>query len=281
MLNRAHANHYAVGHFNINNLEWAKSLLTVAQATNTPIILGVSEGAIKYIGGMKTVVGIVNGLLDDMDITVQVALHLDHGQSLASAKQAIDEGFSSVMFDGSHLSFNENLSKTKELMVYAQEHNVSVEAEIGSIGGTEDGVTADGELGNPDQAKTMRETGINALAAGFGNIHGPYPGDWKGLSFPTLQAIHDAVDLPLVLHGGSGIPIEQVQNAITRGVSKVNVNTECQLAFAKALRGYFEAKQDLQGKGYDPRKILAPGTKAIAETFTELTKIFGCYGRSI
>ena len=252
----------------------------MAQASNTPIILGASEGAIKYMGGYKTVVNIVNGLLDDLDITVEVALHLDHGQSEAAAIKAIDSGFSSIMFDGSHLTFAENTAITERVVKYAHDRNVSVEAEIGSIGGEEDGVIADGELADPTQAKTISALGIDILAAGIGNIHGKYPTDWKGLSFETLNKIATASSLPLVLHGGSGIPQEQVVKAISLGICKINVNTECQLSFCAALKQYFAQHKDQEDKGYDPRKILKPGSQAIKETFIELVTTFGCLGKS-
>ena len=279
MLQDAQKGRYAVGHFNINNLEWAKSLIEVAELTRTPIILGVSEGAIKYMGGYNTVVNLVNGLLEDLNVSIPVALHLDHGQSKASVMKAIKTGFSSVMFDGSHLPFGENLAITKEVVNYAHNHKVSVEAEIGSIGGEEDGVVADGELANPAEAKLITGLGIDVLAAGFGNIHGKYPANWKGLSFETLEIIKSTSPLPLVLHGGSGIPHEQVEKAISLGICKINVNTECQLAFAQAVKNYFATEQDLKDKGYDPRKILKPGSEAIKATFVELTKLFGCYGQ--
>ncbi|AHI53374.1 class II fructose-1,6-bisphosphate aldolase [Spiroplasma culicicola] len=282
MVKDAHAGKYAIGHFNINNLEWAKAILLAAQESNTPTIIATSEGAIKYMGGLKTIVGMVNGLLEDLNITVPVALHLDHGQSLEMAKKCIEAGYSSVMFDGSHLPYEENIAKVKELMDFANEHEVSVEAEIGSIGGEEDGVVGEGELGDPKQAAEMATTGISMLAAGIGNIHGKYPEWWKTLSFETLEELQSACSLPMVLHGGSGIPQDQVKKAIELGISKINVNTELQLAFRDATRKYVEDKKDLddEAKGFDPRKLLAPGFNALKETFNELTKMFGCYGKA-
>ncbi|QHX36214.1 fructose-bisphosphate aldolase [Spiroplasma sp. TIUS-1] len=282
MVDAAHKNKYAVGHFNINNLEWTKAILEAAQASNTPVILGTSEGAIKYMGGVKVVVGMVNGLLDELKITVPVALHLDHGQSLEMAKKCIEAGYSSVMFDGSHLPYEENIAKTKEIVAFAKKYEVSVEAEIGSIGGEEDGVVGQGELGDPKQASEMAGLGITMLAAGIGNIHGKYPEWWKTLSFETLESLQDAAKLPMVLHGGSGIPTEQVQKAISLGISKINVNTELQLSFRDATRTYIEARKDLddEAKGFDPRKLLNPGFKAIQNTFNELTAIFGCKGKA-
>ncbi|QEH62381.1 fructose-bisphosphate aldolase [Spiroplasma chinense] len=282
MVKAAHEGKYAIGHFNINNLEWAKAILEAAQESNTPTIIATSEGAIKYMGGLKTIVGMVNGLLDDLNITVPVALHLDHGQSLEMAKKCIEAGYSSVMFDGSHLPYEENIAKVKELMDFANEHEVSVEAEIGSIGGEEDGVVGEGELGDPNQAAEMSTTGISMLAAGIGNIHGKYPEWWKTLSFETLQDLQAACNMPMVLHGGSGIPQDQVKKAIELGISKINVNTELQLAFRDATRTYVEAKKDLddEAKGFDPRKLLAPGFKALKNTFVELTQMFGCYGKA-
>ncbi|AHB36811.1 class II fructose-1,6-bisphosphate aldolase [Spiroplasma apis] len=282
MVKDAHAGKYAIGHFNINNLEWAKAVLEAAQESNTPTIIATSEGAIKYMGGLKTIVGMVNGLLEELNITVPVALHLDHGQSIEMAKKCIEAGYSSVMFDGSHLPYEENIAKVKELMAFANEHEVSVEAEIGSIGGEEDGVVGEGELGDPKQAAEMSTTGISMLAAGIGNIHGKYPEWWKALSFETLESLQEACNLPMVLHGGSGIPQDQVEKAIKLGISKINVNTELQLSFRDATRKYIEDKKDLDddAKGFDPRKLLAPGYKAIKETFLELTKVFGSQGKA-
>ncbi|WP_368486451.1 class II fructose-1,6-bisphosphate aldolase [Spiroplasma sp. DGKH1] len=282
MVDKAHQNKYAVGHFNINNLEWTKALLEVAQATNTPIILGVSEGANKYMGGFKVVEAMVTNLLDSLNITVPVALHLDHGQSVESCKAAIDAGFSSVMYDGSHHPFEENYKNTQEVIAYANAHEVSVEAEIGTIGGEEDGVIGAGEIGDPAEAKKMVDLGVSFLAAGIGNIHGPYPKGWKGLNFEALEKIQAAAQIGMVLHGGSGIPQEQVMKAISLGISKVNVNTELQIAFAAATRKYIEEGKDKpeNGKGFDPRKLLHPGVEAIKETFSELTGWFGCKGKA-
>ncbi|APE75767.1 class II fructose-1,6-bisphosphate aldolase [Spiroplasma citri] len=282
LIKKAHQNKYAVGHFNINNLEWTKALLEAAQATKTPIILGASEGAIKYMGGYNLVVAMVNALLDSLDITVPAALHLDHGQSVESCKMAIDAGFSSVMYDGSHHPFAENLKNTKEVVAYAKINAVSVEAEIGTIGGEEDGVVGAGEIGDPKEAAEMVATGINFLAAGIGNIHGPYPTGWPGLNFQALEDIQAAAKIGMVLHGGSGIPQEQVKKAISLGISKINVNTELQIAFAVATRKYIEEGKDKpeNGKGFDPRKLLRPGYEAIKTTFDELTSWFGCKGKA-
>ncbi|ELL44685.1 class II fructose-1,6-bisphosphate aldolase [Spiroplasma melliferum] len=282
LIKKAHQNKYAVGHFNINNLEWTKALLEAAQATKTPIILGASEGAIKYMGGYNLVVAMVNALLDSLDITVPVALHLDHGQSVESCKMAIDAGFSSVMYDGSHHPFAENLKNTKEVVAYAKTNAVSVEAEIGTIGGEEDGVVGAGEIGDPKEAAEMVATGIDFLAAGIGNIHGPYPTGWPGLNFQALEDIQAAAKIGMVLHGGSGIPQEQVKKAISLGISKINVNTELQIAFAVATRKYIEEGKDKpeNGKGFDPRKLLKPGYEAIKTTFDELTSWFGCKGKA-
>ncbi len=280
MLDKAKKGHYAVGHFNINNLEWTKSLLEAAQETKTPLILGVSEGAIKYMGGYKTVALMVSGLLEDLNITVPVALHLDHGQSVESVKKAISVGFSSVMYDGSHLSFEENLKNTKTVVAYAKTYDVSVEAEIGSIGGVEDGVVGTGEIGDPEEAKKITSLGITMLAAGIGNIHGVYPKDWTGLKFDSIKAIEAAAKIPMVLHGGSGIPKEQVIEAIKLGISKINVNTECQIVFSNALKNYYAAKNDEKDKGFDPRKVLANSSKAIKDIFMELTSWFGSKGKA-
>ncbi len=280
MLQKAKKGKYAIGHFNINNLEWTKALLEIAQHSKTPLIIGVSEGAIKYMGGYKTVVKMTNGLLEDLGITIPVALHLDHGQSVESAKRAIDAGFSSVMYDGSHVSFEENYKNTKIVVEYAKKHEVSVEAEIGSIGGVEDGVTGTGEIGDPNEAKKITELGITMLAAGIGNIHGVYPQNWKGLKFEAISKIEKASGLPMVLHGGSGIPKEQVIKAIKLGIAKINVNTECQIAFSKALRKYYESKNDKKDKGFDPRKVLSGSWQAIKEVFVELTTWFGSKGKA-
>ncbi|AXK50911.1 class II fructose-1,6-bisphosphate aldolase [Spiroplasma alleghenense] len=282
MVKAAHKNKYAIGHFNINNLEWTKAILSAAQETKTPTIIATSEGAMKYMGGPATVVGLVNGLLDELNITVPVALHLDHGQSVEMAKKCILAGYSSVMFDGSHFPYAENLAKTKEVIDFAKKYEVSVEAEIGSIGGEEDGVVGNGELGDPTEAGEMAKTGISMLAAGIGNIHGKYPEWWTSLSFETLEKLQSAAKMPMVLHGGSGIPQDQVKKAISLGISKINVNTELQLAFRDATRKYIEEKKDLDdaGKGFDPRKLLAPGYKALVDTFKELTGWFGSQGKA-
>ncbi len=275
MLTKAKAGHYAVGQFNINNLEWTKAILLTAQENNSPVILGVSEGAGKYMCGYKTIVGMVNGMLEELNITVPVALHLDHG-SYDGAKACIEAGFSSVMFDGSHYSIDENIAKTKELVGICDELGLSLEAEVGSIGGEEDGVVGAGECADPDECKMIADLGITMLAAGIGNIHGKYPENWAGLSFDTLDAIQQKTgDMPLVLHGGTGIPADMIKKAISLGVSKINVNTECQLSFADATRKYIEDGKDLQGKGFDPRKLLAPGFEAIKATVKEKMELFG------
>ncbi|MBD9051115.1 class II fructose-1,6-bisphosphate aldolase [Ruminococcus sp.] len=275
MLTKAKAGHYAVGQFNINNLEWTKSILLTAQELNSPVILGVSEGAGKYMCGYKTIVGMVNGMLEELNITVPVALHLDHG-SYEGAKACIKAGFSSIMFDGSHYPIEENIAKTKELVAACNILGLSLEAEVGSIGGEEDGVIGMGECADPKECKMVADLGVTMLAAGIGNIHGKYPANWKGLSFETLDAIQQLTgDMPLVLHGGTGIPADMIKKAISLGVSKINVNTECQLAFADATRKYVEAGKDLEGKGFDPRKLLAPGAEAIKATVKEKMELFG------
>jgi len=275
MLTKAKAGHYAVGQFNINNLEWTKAILLTAQELNSPVILGVSEGAGKYMCGYKTVVGMVNGMLEELKITVPVALHLDHG-SYEGAKACIAAGFSSIMFDGSHYPIEENVEKTKELVATCEELGLSIEAEVGSIGGEEDGVIGAGECADPAECKMIADLGVTMLAAGIGNIHGKYPENWAGLSFETLDAIQQLTgEMPLVLHGGTGIPADMIKKAISLGVSKINVNTECQLAFAAATREYIEAGKDLQGKGFDPRKLLAPGFQAIKDTVKEKMELFG------
>ena len=275
MLTKAKAGQYAVGQFNINNLEWTKAILLTAQENNSPVILGVSEGAGKYMCGYKTIVGMVNGMLEELNITVPVALHLDHG-SYDGAKACIEAGFSSVMFDGSHYAIEENIEKTKELVAICDELGLSLEAEVGSIGGEEDGVVGAGECADPDECKMIADLGITMLAAGIGNIHGKYPENWAGLSFDTLDAIQQKTgDMPLVLHGGTGIPADMIKKAISLGVSKINVNTECQLSFAEATRKYVEAGKDLEGKGFDPRKLLAPGFEAIKATVKEKMELFG------
>ena len=280
MLTKAKAGHYAVGQFNINNLEWTKSILLTAQELNSPVILGVSEGAGKYMCGYKTVVGMVNGMLEELNITVPVALHLDHG-SYEGAKACIKAGFSSIMFDGSHYPIEENIAKTKELVAACNILGLSLEAEVGSIGGEEDGVIGMGECADPKECKMVADLGVTMLAAGIGNIHGKYPANWKGLSFETLDAIQQLTgDMPLVLHGGTGIPADMIKKAISLGVSKINVNTECQLSFAEATRKYIEAGKDLEGKGYDPRKLLKPGADAIIETVKEKMELFGSVGKA-
>ena len=280
MLNKAREGKYAVGQFNINNLEWTKAILLTAQENNSPVILGVSEGAGKYMGGYKTIVGMVNGLLEELNITVPVALHLDHG-SYEGCLKCIDAGFSSIMFDGSHYPIEENVAKTKELVAIVKEKGMSLEAEVGSIGGEEDGVVGAGECADPAECKMVADLGIDFLAAGIGNIHGKYPENWQGLSFETLDAIQQLTgELPLVLHGGTGIPADMIKKAIDLGVSKINVNTECQLAFAAATREYVEAGKDLEGKGFDPRKLLAPGFEAIKATVKEKMELFGSVNRA-
>ena len=280
MLTKAKAGHYAVGQFNINNLEWTKAILLTAEELKSPVILGVSEGAGKYMCGYKTVVGMVNGMLEELNITVPVALHLDHG-SYEGAKKCIEAGFSSVMFDGSHYPIEENFEKTKELVGICNDLNLSIEAEVGSIGGEEDGVVGMGECADPEECKMIADLGVTMLAAGIGNIHGVYPENWPGLSFETLDAIQEKTgEMPLVLHGGTGIPDEMIKKAIALGVSKINVNTECQLVFAQATREYIEAGKDKQGKGFDPRKLLAPGTEAIKAKVKEKMEIFGSVGKA-
>ena len=280
MLTKAKAGHYAVGQFNINNLEWTKSILLTAQELNSPVILGVSEGAGKYMCGYKTVVGMVTAMLEELNITVPVALHLDHC-SYEGAKKCIEAGFSSIMFDGSHYPIDENVAKTKELVATCNELGLSIEAEVGSIGGEEDGVIGAGECADPQECKMVADLGVTMLAAGIGNIHGKYPENWQGLSFETLDAIQQLTgDMPLVLHGGTGIPADMIKKAIELGVSKINVNTECQLAFAAATRKYIEEGKDLQGKGFDPRKLLAPGAQAIKDTVKEKMELFGSVGKA-
>ncbi len=280
MLTKAKAGHYAVGQFNINNLEWTKAILLTAEELKSPVILGVSEGAGKYMCGYKTVVGMVEGMLEELGITVPVALHLDHG-SYEGAKKCIEAGFSSIMFDGSHYPIEENFEKTKELVAICEEKGLSIEAEVGSIGGEEDGVIGMGECADPDECKLIADLGVTMLAAGIGNIHGVYPENWPGLSFETLDAIQAKTGImPLVLHGGTGIPDDMIQKAIALGVSKINVNTECQIVFAEATRAYIEAGKDRQGKGFDPRKLLAPGTEAIKAKVKEKMEIFGSVGKA-
>ena len=275
MLEKARARKYAVGHFNINNLEWAKAILLTAQEMNSPVILGVSEGAGKYMGGFKTITGMVNGLIEGLNITVPVALHLDHG-TFEGCLKCVEAGFSSIMFDGSHYPIEENIEKTKELIKIVREKGMSLEAEVGAIGGEEDGVVGMGECADPNECKAIADLGVDMLAAGIGNIHGKYPANWPGLSFETLAAVKEKIgDMPLVLHGGTGIPTDMIKKAISLGVAKINVNTECQLAFAAATRKYIEEGKDLEGKGFDPRKLLAPGTEAIKATVREKIELFG------
>ncbi|MCH5248694.1 MAG: class II fructose-1,6-bisphosphate aldolase [Lachnospiraceae bacterium] len=280
MLKKAVAGHYAVGQFNINNLEWTKAILLTAQECNSPVILGVSEGAGKYMGGYDVVMGMVNGLIKDQNITVPVAVHLDHG-SYEHCYKCMEAGFPSVMFDGSHYSIDENIAKTKELVEAAHAKGISIEAEVGSIGGEEDGVVGMGECADPNECKQIADLGVDFLAAGIGNIHGKYPENWKGLQFNVLEAVQEKTgSLPLVLHGGTGIPEDMIKKAISLGVAKINVNTECQLSFAAATRKYIEAGKDLEGKGFDPRKLLAPGFDAIKATVKEKMELFGSVGKA-
>ena len=280
MLEKAKAGHYAVGQFNINNLEWTKSILLTAEEMKSPVILGVSEGAGKYMCGYKTIVGMVEGMIEGLGITVPVALHLDHG-SYEHAYKCIEAGFSSVMFDGSKYPIEENVEKTKELVKVCAERGLSLEAEVGAIGGEEDGVVGNGEVADPAECKMIADLGVTMLAAGIGNIHGKYPANWAGLRFDTLEKISEMTgDMPLVLHGGTGIPADMIKKAISLGVSKINVNTECQLAFADATRSYIEAGKDREGKGFDPRKLLAPGTEAIKATVREKIELFGSAGKA-
>ena len=277
---KALAGHYAVGAFNINNLEWTKAILQVAQELNSPVMLGVSEGANKYMTGYKVVADMVKAMIETMHITVPVALHLDHG-TYEGAKAALKAGYSSVMFDGSHYPLEENLEKTREIVALAHKMGATVEAEVGTIGGEEDGVIGRGEVADPEECLTLKNTGIDMLAAGIGNIHGKYPDNWKGLEFDALAAIKAKVgEFPLVLHGGTGIPEDQIKKAISLGVTKINVNTECQWAFQQATRKYIEAGKDLEGKGFDPRKLLAPGTEAIKECVKAKMEMFGSIGHA-
>ncbi len=280
MLEKARAGKYAVGQFNINNLEWTKSILLTAQELNSPVILGVSEGAGKYMTGFKTVAAMVSAMIDELNITVPVALHLDHG-TYEGCYKCIKAGFSSIMFDGSHYLIEENIDKTKELVKIAHAMGLSLEAEVGSIGGEEDGVVGMGECADPNECKAIADLGIDFLAAGIGNIHGKYPANWQGLNFEVLENVKKAVgDMPLVLHGGTGIPADMIKKAISLGVAKINVNTECQLSFAAATRKYVEEGKDLQGKGFDPRKLLAPGAEAIKATVKEKMELFGSVGKA-
>ena len=280
MLDKAKAGHYAVGQFNINNLEWTKAILLTAQECNSPVILGVSEGAGKYMTGYKTVAAMVKAMIEELEITVPVALHLDHG-SYEGCLKCVEAGFSSIMFDGSHYPIDENVAKTTELVELAHSKGMSIEAEVGSIGGEEDGVIGAGECADPDECKAIADLGVDMLAAGIGNIHGKYPENWAGLSFETLDAVQQKTGtMPLVLHGGTGIPEDMIKKAISLGVAKINVNTECQLSFAAATREYIEAGKDLEGKGFDPRKLLAPGTEAIKATVKEKMELFGSINRA-
>lgn len=280
MLDKAKAGHYAVGQFNINNLEWTKAVLLTAQELNSPVILGVSEGAGKYMTGYKTVAAMVKAMIEELNITVPVALHLDHG-SYEGCLKCVEAGFSSIMFDGSHYAIDENVAKTTELVALAHSKGMSIEAEVGSIGGEEDGVIGMGECADPRECKAIADLGVDMLAAGIGNIHGKYPANWAGLSFETLDAIQQLTgDMPLVLHGGTGIPDDMIKKAISLGVAKINVNTECQLSFAAATREYIEAGKDLEGKGFDPRKLLLPGTEAIKATVKEKMELFGSVNRA-
>ena len=280
MLTKARAGKYAVGQFNINNLEWTKAILLTAEEMKSPVILGVSEGAGKYMCGFKTVSAMVRAMIEELGITVPVALHLDHG-SYEGAKKCIEAGFSSIMFDGSHYPIEENIAKTKELVATAEEKGLPLEAEVGAIGGEEDGVIGSGEVADPNECKMIADLGVTMLAAGIGNIHGKYPANWKGLNFEVLAKINELTgDMPLVLHGGTGIPADMIKKAISLGVSKINVNTECQLAFPEATRKYIEEGKDLQGKGFDPRKLLAPGFEAIKATVKEKMELFGSVGKA-
>ena len=280
MLDKAKAGHYAVGQFNINNLEWTKSILLTAEECKSPVILGVSEGAGKYMTGYKTVAAMVKAMIEELNITVPVALHLDHG-SYEGCLKCVEAGFSSIMFDGSHYPIEENVAKTTELVALAHKNGMSIEAEVGSIGGEEDGVVGMGECADPEECKKIADLGVDMLAAGIGNIHGKYPENWAGLSFETLDAVQQLTGaMPLVLHGGTGIPEDMIKKAISLGVAKINVNTECQLAFADATRKYIEAGKDLEGKGFDPRKLLAPGAEAIKATVKEKMELFGSVGKA-
>lgn len=280
ILEKAAKEKYAVGQFNINNLEWTKAVLEAAQDQNSPVILGVSEGAGKYMTGFKTVAAMVKAMDEALNITVPVVLHLDHG-TYGACEACIDAGFTSIMFDGSHLPFDENMKETAEMVKKAHDSGLSIEAEVGSIGGEEDGVVGAGEVADPEECRKVADLGVDFLAAGIGNIHGVYPANWKGLDFAALEAIHKATNgIPLVLHGGTGIPDDMITRAISLGVAKINVNTECQIAFAKATRAYIEAGKDLEGKGFDPRKLLAPGTQAIKDLVIEKMTLFGSVGKA-
>ncbi|XFA98342.1 class II fructose-1,6-bisphosphate aldolase [Candidatus Izemoplasma sp. B36] len=280
MLDKAYANGYAVGQFNINNLEWTKAILMTAEEQKSPVILGVSEGAARYMTGFKVVADMVKAMIETLNITVPVAIHLDHG-TYEGSKKAIEAGFSSIMFDGSHYPIDENIKMTKELVAQCKELGISLEAEVGAIGGEEDGVIGGGEVADPQECKMINDLGVDFLAAGIGNIHGKYPENWTGLNFEVLNAVNEITgDTPLVLHGGTGIPSEMIKKAISMGVSKINVNTECQLVFTAAVRKYFEAGKDLVGKGFDPRKVLLPGTQAIMESVKEKMELFGSINKA-
>ena len=280
MLKKAVAGHYAVGQFIINNLEWTKEILLAAEEAKSPVILGVSEGAGKYMTGFKTVAAMAGAMIEELGITVPVAIHLDHG-TYEGCLKCVEAGFSSIMFDGSKYPIEENVEKTKELVKICREKGMSLEAEVGSIGGEEDGVIGAGECADPQECKMIADLGVDMLAAGIGNIHGKYPANWQGLSFETLDAVQQLTgDMPLVLHGGTGIPDDMIKKAISLGVAKINVNTECQLAFADATRKYIEEGKDLQGKGYDPRKLLKPGADAIRATVLEKMELFGSVGKA-
>ena len=280
MLKKAVEGHYAVGQFNINNLEWTKAILQTAQENNSPVILGVSEGAGKYMTGFKTVTAMVKAMIEEMNITVPVALHLDHG-SYEGCYKCVKAGFSSIMFDGSHFAIEENIAKTTELVHVAHNLGLSIEAEVGSIGGEEDGVVGAGEIADPNECKMIADVGVDLLAAGIGNIHGKYPENWKGLDFDALAKIKEKTgDMPLVLHGGTGIPADMIKKAISLGVAKINVNTECQLYFQEATRKYIEEGKDLQGKGFDPRKLLAPGVEGIKAIVKEKMELFGSINKA-
>ena len=280
MLLKARDGHYGVPQFNINNLEWTKAVLTACEEMKSPVILGVSEGAGKYMTGFKTVAAMVRAMDESLGITVPVALHLDHG-TYEGAKACIEAGFTSIMFDGSHYPIEENIAKTRELVELAHDKGLSIEAEVGSIGGVEDGVVGNGEIADPEECAKITALGVDFLAAGIGNIHGKYPANWKGLNFDVLAEIQKLTGtMPLVLHGGTGIPADMIKEAISLGVSKINVNTECQLSFADATRKYIEAGKDLEGKGFDPRKLLAPGFEAIKATVKEKMELFGSVGKA-
>ncbi len=280
MLKAAKAGKYAVGHFNINNLEWTRCILEVAEELHSPVILGVSEGAVKHMCGFNTVAAMTKEILKTLGTTVPVALHLDHG-TYDGAYAAMKAGFSSVMFDGSHYTIDENITRTTQIIADAKALGISVEAEVGAIGGEEDGVIGGGEVADPDECKRIADLGIDMLAAGIGNIHGKYPENWQGLRFDVLAKIQEKTGaMPLVLHGGTGIPADMIKKAISLGVSKINVNTECQLAFAAATRKYIEEGKDLIGKGYDPRKLLAPGCEGIKDTVREKMELFGSVNKA-